>query len=353
MPFTIPSFTDIRDTLLRDIANQLPSADTGPDSDLFIRAASVASAVEGLYQHQAWIVRQIFPDTADTEYLELHAAVRGLTRKRAVSASGLIRFTGIPGTMVPSGQSGTVNKQSYITTADSTLDATGKADIPAAAAVSGTAGNQPAGTIIQLSAIPAGIDSQATIIDMTGGTEQESDSELLARLLELIRRPPAGGNKYDYRRWAMNIPGVTAAYVYPLRRGLGTVDVVITAAGTLPSAETIAAVQAYINEVRPVTAKDCYVLAPTLLQVYIKTAILPHNITLDEAENKIKTALTAYFAQLIPGETVIKSRIEAIISDLIGIADRNLLSPAVNIIPRVNENVIEWATPGNVEVALL
>lgn len=51
MPFTIPSFSAIRDALLRDLKNQLPDADVGPDSDYFIRATSVASAVEGLYQH--------------------------------------------------------------------------------------------------------------------------------------------------------------------------------------------------------------------------------------------------------------------------------------------------------------
>ncbi|WP_337050269.1 baseplate J/gp47 family protein, partial [Serratia fonticola] len=73
------------------------------------------------------------------------------------------------------------------------------------------------------------------------GTDDESDKSLLARLLELIRRPPAGGNKYDYHRWAMDVPGVTAAYVYPLRRGLGTVDVVITSGNDLPSPATVAA----------------------------------------------------------------------------------------------------------------
>ena len=68
MPFTVPAFSTIRDALLRDLKNQLPDAYVGPDSDYFIRATSVASAVEGLYQHQAWIVRQIFriPPTGST-----------------------------------------------------------------------------------------------------------------------------------------------------------------------------------------------------------------------------------------------------------------------------------------------
>lgn len=57
----------------------------------------------------------------------------------------------------------------------------------------------------------------------------ETDAELLARLLEYIRRPPAGGNKYDYEKWALEVEGVRAAYCYPLAQGLGTVDVLIMA----------------------------------------------------------------------------------------------------------------------------
>jgi len=60
-------------------------------------------------------------------------------------------------------------------------------------------------------------------------TYNETDSSLLARLLEYIRRPPAGGNKYDYVKWAKAIDNVVAAYCYPLAQGLGTVDVVVVA----------------------------------------------------------------------------------------------------------------------------
>ncbi len=57
----------------------------------------------------------------------------------------------------------------------------------------------------------------------------ETDAELLTRLLDYIRRPPAGGNKYDYIKWALTIDNVNAAWCFPLGQGLGTVDVVIVA----------------------------------------------------------------------------------------------------------------------------
>lgn len=353
MPFIVPTFATIRDALLRDLKNQLPDADTGPDSDYFIRATSVASAVEGLYQHQAWIVRQIFPDTADREYLELHARVRGLTRKVAVAAQGQIRVTGTPGAVVPAGLLAKLGEQSYLTTSASMVAANGVATVTAIASNAGTAGNAQADAGVELTAAPAGVTSQAVIVLMTGGVDAESDGELLARLLELIRRPPAGGNRYDYRRWALEVPGVTAAYVYPLRRGLGTVDVVITSASVLPSAATIAAVQDYIDDVRPVTAKNSLVLAPTLKVVNVSVAVALDGLTLADATTQIEAAAGSYFNLLAPGETAIKSRIEALVSDISGVVDRAVTLPAANVVPVVDASVVEWCRLGTVTVVAL
>jgi hypothetical protein len=57
----------------------------------------------------------------------------------------------------------------------------------------------------------------------------ETDAELLARLLARMRRPPAGGNKYDYVQWALEVDYVAAAWSFPLAQGPGTIDVIITA----------------------------------------------------------------------------------------------------------------------------
>ena len=353
MPFTVPAFASIRDALLRDIKNQLPDADTGADSDYFIRATSVASAVEGLYQHQSWIVRQIFPDTADREYLELHARVRGLSRKPAVAAQGVLQVTGTPGAALPAGLTARRGEQSYVTTRAAAIDAAGKASVAIAAASAGTVGNVGIDTTVELTAAPSGVSSQAVLHDMTGGVDEESDSELLARLLELIRRPPAGGNKYDYRRWAMEVAGVSAAYVYPLRRGLGTVDVVITAGGALPSDATLAAVQAHIDDLRPVTARNSLVLAPTPKTIDIDIRVSLSGLTLPAAQAQIQTALAGYFNQLAPGDSVIRSRIEALVSDLPGVVDRAIVQPTANVVPLVDAGKVEWVRLGNVTVGAL
>lgn len=68
-------------------------------------------------------------------------------------------------------------------------------------------------------------------------TSGETDAAYLERLLEYIRRPPAGGNKYDYVKWAKEVDNVADAWCLPLAQGLGTVDVVILANGTVTGDE--------------------------------------------------------------------------------------------------------------------
>lgn len=353
MSFITPGFEEIRQNILRDIGNLLTGADISEDSDYYIRASSVASVATGIYQHQAWIVRQIFPDTADTEYLEWHCRIRDIYRKSKTTSTGLISVTGEVNATAEAGYTVNRGTLTYTTTAAVTIGADGTASVEAIAGQSGAAGNTLAAVSGIFASTPAGFDSAVTIGIMGGGTDQETDAEMLVRLLDVIRRPPAGGNKYDYKRWAMSVDGVTGAYVYPLRRGLGTVDVVITSADGAPSEEIIANVQAYIDDVRPVTAKDMLVLAPTFRNVDLDIRISVSGVTLAEATENIASAIADYINRLSPGEAFIKSQAEMIVSQVSGVVDRRIVAPTDNVLPEVNAVYVEWIRLGSLEVTLL
>lgn len=353
MPHITPTVEVVRDNILRDIRNLLADADISQDSDYFIRASSVASCATGIYQDQGWIVRQIFPDTADIEFLELHCRTRGVVRKPANTATGTINLTGEPGATVASGLTVTRDALSFVTTEQETIGLDGKLTVTAQSTVQGSAGNTAQLMSGTLSSTPDGVDTTVIIGLMRGGTDQESPEELLARLLDIIRRPPAGGNKYDYKRWALEIPGVTAAYVYPLRRGLGTVDIVITSADGLPSEAIIAATQAHIDDVRPVTAKSSLVMSPTIKTFDIDVKVALSGMTLDVAATLIKDTLNNYINRLIPGETFIRSQAEMLVSLITGVTDRKIITPANNVVPQVDGSVVEWLRVGAITVSLL
>ena len=62
-------------------------------TDLSARLYALAAQVYSLYVQADGVTRQAFPQTAEGEYLDRHAQLRGLERKAAVAARGTVRFT--------------------------------------------------------------------------------------------------------------------------------------------------------------------------------------------------------------------------------------------------------------------
>lgn len=348
MEFQTKDYRQIAADILRDISNQLPAAHTGSDSDFAVRANAVASGIEGLYEHQKWIIRQIFADTADADILESrHANPRGIFRKAAAFSTGSVRFTGTVGASVPIGtEAKTTGGVAFVTTAAGVIGAGGTVDIAARASVAGIDGNQAATTALALTAAPSGVQSQATIVTMTGGTDIESDRDLLARVLYDMRLPPMGGAAHDYYAWAMEVPGVTDAYIFTQRRAVNAVDVVLETAGGLPSVDLIAAVTAHINALRPVCV-DLLVMAPTLVTVDIAAVLTLSGTTLAIATARIDSALAAYFSTLHVGGTVTRTKLISLIM-VDGVVDVTLTAPAANVVPLLDATHTELAKLGTV-----
>ena len=201
--FTPPDFDTIRAAILRDTQSLIPDADISADSDHYVHASRLASCAAGQYAHQTWITRQIFPDTADTDYLERHAALRGITRRAATRAGGMVTISGTAGARLATGAQIKLGNRFYTTRADAVIDGSLSARVPIVASEAGEQGNCDT-TAGQLMAASAGISSDV-MLSATGGTDAENDASLLSRLLERIRRPPAGGNRHDYKNWALTI----------------------------------------------------------------------------------------------------------------------------------------------------
>ncbi|MBR0574064.1 MULTISPECIES: baseplate J/gp47 family protein [Pasteurellaceae] len=348
--YIVPSLEEIRDQILRDLKSLCHNADTSVDSDNYARASALAATAEGIYSHQKWLVKQIFPDTADTDFLEKHASLRGLRRKNGTYAVGQALIKGEAGSEITTGlQIKSADGRFYTTKQSTVITTDGTVNVAVNSLEIGSSQNINTTTTGQFMSAPAGVSSEVVLSNINGGTDAETDAELLERLLEVIRRPAAGGNKYDYRRWAISVEGVTNAYVYPLRRGLGTVDIAITASNGLPSDDTVERCQNYIDDVRPVTAKESRVVKPDVTLVDFNITVKYVDSTLTKVTNSIKEALKTYFDSLIPGDDLIVSQCEAIVSDLVNVVDRRFTTPTLNRKADII-NKIEWFRLGEVVV---
>jgi baseplate J-like protein len=349
--FIVPTLEEIRASILRDYQTYYPNADTSEDSDAYARASSLAACAEGIYAHQKWLIKQFFPDTADTAFLEKHAGLRGLRRRNATYAAGKgATISGNPDAVIAVGlQIKTEDGRFYETTESAVISSGGTAVVAVRSLATGAAQNIKTATKGSFMAAPVGVSTDVVLNDVVGATNAESDSSLLERLLNKIRRPAAGGNKYDYKDWALEVDGVEQAYVYPLRRGLGTVDIAITADNGVPSDDTVRRAQEYIDQERPVTAKESKVVKPDVTKVNFNIQVKISDVALNDIKTAINNALRDYFNGLIPGDDLIVSQCEAVVNNLIGVVDRRFIAPTANQKADI-VNKIEWFRLGEVTV---
>ena len=61
--------------------------------DLSARLYALAAQIYSLYVQTDWTARQSFPQTAEGDYLDFHAQLRGLERKPPTAARGTVRFS--------------------------------------------------------------------------------------------------------------------------------------------------------------------------------------------------------------------------------------------------------------------
>lgn len=343
--FPVRNLDTIRSDILRDWFNLDPTIATDSDSDNYIRASGFAASVEGLYAYITWALKQFFPDTAEDDYMEKSANAHVIFYKAATTSAGSGALTGDPGSAVPIGTTGQLpDGMQYATTAAGEIGGDGTATIPMRALLPGIKGNLVPGTALNLVSAPPGVDAAVSIVTMTSGTDRETPGSLLMRLLQRLRNPPAGGNQYDYFAWAMSVPGVTQAYVYPTRRGIGTTDTVILSNGELPSSDLLAACSAFIQSMRPsgLTPDMTPVLAPTFInQANAATVVLAPGYALGDVDAPLQPAVRGYYSTISPGGILIRNRIGALINDTPGIVDYNLTSPAANVATTVDATHLE------------
>lgn len=268
MTWATPTLSEVRRIVRDYIAAGLPGADAAvPNSVLRVMADSNAALAHLTLLYLDWLSKQIMIDTAEAEWLDRFGNIWVNGRKAATFATGTATFTGDIGTVIPDG---TVLQSSagvqYQTTEEITLGA-GPTSVELVALDPGSSGNQVGGASLSPQSAISGVESNAVVVSISGGLSIESDDSLRSRILDRIRQPPHGGSANDYVQWARDVPGVTRAWA-KMEAGLGTVTVRFMmdddrAPYGLPLEDDIEAVREYIDERRPVSVRDVYIISPT------------------------------------------------------------------------------------------
>lgn len=355
MPFLRPTLTDLRTQVTQDITAALPGTDPLLRfSNLNILATSQAGLANLHYGYLDWIAKQAVPFTATDEFLEGWAALIGITRIAATSASGTVTFSGAQGAVVPAGAKLVRGDGvTFKTTGAAAVGIGGTVTVAAIAdpdltGATGAFGNSTAATLMTLGVAIAGVQSNGAVATaFVGGADLETNAALRTRMLYAYQNQPQGGSSADYLRWASKVPGVTRAWCTPNGFGAGTVvvytmfDLARAAQNGFPqgsngvaAGETRAVagtgdqllVANYLLSLQPVTAL-VYAVAPTANPVPFTIKGIPV-----ASRVGVAGAIAGVFAiDGAPGASIPVAHIWSAIAAVSGVNDFIIVSPAINV----------------------
>ena len=321
--------------------------------DLAVRLWAVAAQVYALYLQSDWVVRQCFPQTADGEMLDRHAALRGLERRQAVPAVGTLRFyVDEPAAAACTIAAGTVCMTGGLVRFETTREAVlavgeTQVDVPAQAVEPGSGGNAAAGTVVRMSVAPVGIAGCTNPEAFTGGLDEEDDETLRNRILETFRRMPNGANGAFYEQEAMAFGRVVAAQAIPRSRGIGTVDVVAATAEGIPEEELLEEIRTSLEKKREI-AVDVQVVAPESVPVEVSVQVAAADgADVAALKTAVEETLRSKFDGRLLGQPVLRAELGNLIYQVAGVANYRLLKPEADVaitvgqLPRLGSLTVE------------
>lgn len=307
------------------------------DGDMAVRLYAVAAQIYALYIQADWVNRQCFPQTAQGDYLDKHAQLRGLERRAAVAAEGVLRFetdqaAGTDLTIPVGTVCMTAGLVRFETTAEAVLQA-GKTmvETTAAAVEPGAAGNVAADTIRAMAVVPVGISRCTNPKGFSGGLDEESDEELRERVMETFQRMPNGANAAFYEQSAMSFPQVAAAAVVSRPRGVGSVDVVVSTAAGVPDSGLLKELQAYFEERREI-AVDVLVRAPEVRDVDVTIQIqAAANRDGEAVRQAVEQTVRSWFDGRQLGQNILRAKLGQLVFGVDGVENYVLTAPAADV----------------------
>ena len=311
------------ETIKNDILGRL-------SSDINTSEGSFTNDMTGAVAHEIWkyyqalnaIIPIAYVDETSGEYIDKRCAEYGIERKPGTKAAVTLNFTGTDGTAIEAGKVFLTADGLQFETDKATTILNGTAAVTATAINIGTEYNVAAETIqYQLTTI-SGLKSVTNSVAV-GGTDQETDAALVARLYDYLQNPATSGNASHYRQWALNVDGVGAAKVKPLWDGAGTVKVLIVGNDNGPvDSAIVSKCAAYIEANRPVGATVTVASAEGLkINVSVKVQI-DSSTTVEKVKAAFSSALDAYLKEIAFSKyTLVYNRIAAMILDIDGVID--------------------------------
>lgn len=330
---------------------------------------TMPTAIEKSELIQFHLVRTLmlmFPQYAWGDWLDLHAAAAGIERRPAGYASGSVTVTGDPGTVIPDGAifcteaTDSTPALEYAADSMAIIPESGSVTVEVTAVEAGRESNTKKNTVVFALTSIKGLSTVNNPDDITGGTDVESDEDLLERIEEENFRDGATfiGNDSDYIRWAKEVVGVGDCIVVPTWNGPGTVKLIIVDSNGEPAnTRLIEAVYDHIVSphdrslrLLPTACAELTVEAATTKKISYTCTGLVYDDTTDipTIVSQFKELVMKEYSEAKVEGILVYNQVRPLITDIPGVSDFDtfLMNGAEENIPLSND---EYAATDQVD----
>lgn len=305
------------ENILNDMLSRVPdNIDKREGSIIYDALAPAAYKLAEVYFMLNNFIDLVSGDTAVGEYLDRVVADYGITRKPATKAIRKIVTSG----PVDIGTRWGIEGTTY-----TIIERISDTEYKAECEQYGSIGNHYSGQLDNIDNI-SGVTAALTDIIMSG-EDEETDENLRSRFFNQVRSTSTSGNIYDYKKWALEVPGCGGAKVFPLWNGPGTVKVLVVDENMEIDQDLPVAVYDHIEAVRPIGA-SVTVESPQEKVINISADVyLDGSDTLENVQTKFMALISEYLRSLIfEVYTVSYAKIGSLLLSVPGVADYSNLT---------------------------
>jgi hypothetical protein len=232
MSYKVPSLDEMSSILVAFWKGLFPLSNVGSRfSYHWKRLRAYAGGITDLHAHVDSAQRDIMPDTSTGAYLTRWGAIFGVPKKGATGARKAASFaaSGTPGSVVLVNDQLLHESSGFLfqVFAGGTIPSGGTLNVGIQAISTGAATRLKKGEALKFTAPQPGITAYGSLVlDLDeDGFDAEQDPAFSRRVNDRAANASSGGNQYDFTAWSLAQLGISAAFCYPNRAGVGTVDV--------------------------------------------------------------------------------------------------------------------------------
>ena len=294
------TLNNLKNKIYNQFYSKLNPLENTPKYDLVKVISDVEAGIYYSLQGDIeFLKKQIFPDTAEKDYLRAHWSDI-VTPLYAETASGTIIIKGVAGVSIPSGCifSSTQGK-TYATHKSYVVGSDGTVEVEVQAENMGSDSNLSSGSKLNLSSnLIANIESEATVSKaIAGGTDGESDEQYLVRVLNYYKNVE-NGKKGDFVSWALaSSSEVAKAWEFKNYNRFGALLITVVggnATSGFLEVSNINSIQNYIEKLAPPIIFT--VKSAEIIKINVSVKLLEADDTISN-RNKIKETFASYLEE--------------------------------------------------------